>query len=592
MMRPVVACVFSAALAACGDASLPASAPADGGAPAAIDGAAPCSGNFCIDRANRTFDLDSDGTPDTELRIGPCNAEAGSASCLLADSTLAAIGRAEWRFAPGPVSADLYGFGVHALGPHFGPLQAISVTYYDPSTFHPELVVIDPNAARPSSPVARFGAPPGWSVHDTWFGLVRGADGRRHPLLAPGRHSIPRTDGVSDWSFLCQFDVARIGAPDDTCGVGFRSVPTMFTAAEVAGTPANPANTFRHNGGFLADADGDGWDDVHLPYLWVIKTVSGRTGESLAASAFDVALQSEPKAPAQFHSGRFYGSFTPFSLNGTERVLVAAANAVGTFDDYNCNVSRYHALLERTPGAPTNLRLAWSHYDSFTKNTFQSPLNPANPVVTRPGDMLNGCLHRFSDSLYEAGDVPVTVYSRFASDTPANDCRALQVDEVVSKFAPATMAAWSACAAANFLPTRGSWSVDVRRLADGAPLSRAPNRYAWGTSKHLTTNQARVFLLEALPGKVRFDRHDEPVGALVVAALGVDAAWQTLMTFPGAGRPKVRIDYPVERGPSSTWGGLPELVTADRDGDGLADVALESGAWVGWSEKARAWVLK
>ena len=49
---------------------------------------------------------------------------------------------------------------------------------------------------------------------------------------------------------------------------------------------------------------------------------------------------------------------------------------------------------------------------------------------------------------------------------------------------------------------------------------------------------------------------------------------------------------PIEGPRGTTWEGAPEIVQRDLDGDGLLDVQLEDGSWVGYSSAAQALVVK
>ena len=135
---------------------------------------------------------------------------------------------------------------------------------------------------------------------------------------------------------------------------------------------ADKLSGFRHNGGWLEDVDGDGWQDVNLPFLRYILVISCRTGAQLALLHPEIAKRARDGAPVEFNSGPFHGSFTPFTASDGKRdVLIASANPVGSFDDIYCNVARYYAVLEtKTPNQPRTRELRWADYISFVKNFF------------------------------------------------------------------------------------------------------------------------------------------------------------------------------------------------------------------------------
>jgi hypothetical protein len=101
-----------------------------------------------------------------------------------------------------------------------------------------------------------------------------------------------------------------------------------------------------------------------------------------------------------------------------------------------------------------------------------------------------------------------------------------------------------------------------------------------------------VYLVEVLPSSVRFDLVDAPATALMVWALPRDGLWSPRGQLPVARRPMI-ASVPAEdhRGVGS-YTGLAGLVLEDRDGDGLQDVQLADGSWVGWSEDAGAYAIK
>jgi hypothetical protein len=525
-----------------------------------------------------TYDLDLDGARESDLALGPCGANV----CLLVTS--AQHGDREFVL----TSVKIYGQDLRPIGKHFpGDLQAVAVYYYD-DDLRVATAVVDINGP---GAVAYVAAPPYRSLYDTWYALVRGPGDLLYPFIAPGAGYIPPGNMTPPWTFLCQFSAATIAAPDPACGTGFRAVSTLFTAQEATGF-ANPDFTYRHQGGWLDDVDADGWDDIHLPYLWILKTVSGQTGASLAATYADVA-QTEPNVCPGFHSGRNYGSFTTFTTaQGKRGVLVASGLAVGTFTDFFCNVSRFHAVYAGEPGLPATRSLTWSVYHGFVKNCFQQPYDPDNPVVLRDAEELDGCVHRFGDALVPAGDKLVTAYNYFTADPVADECIDEQYAEILSNFDPAAAAAWNLCAEANFLPGLGSWSVHVLDVESGGGVNSYTDAYAWGEVDTLVPGGVTTLLVEPLPGKVRFDQVGHVPAALLVYSLAGDFTWQPHGQFPVAGRPVVSYFEPRVGGTGASYYGIPVLTLADRDGDGLDDVQMVDGTWVGHDAASQTFVVK
>jgi hypothetical protein len=218
----------------------------------------------------------------------------------------------------------------------------LAYVYASNSASKPLLYILDLTASRL---VAWLGAPGTYTVYGTYFDYITDPRGNKYPFFAPGAHAL---DGSSyagganpgAWDFLCLFDPRFIGTPDPACSTGFKPYTATFTTA--SGQSAREASGFRHNGGWVQDLDGDGWGDINLPYLSYILTISGRTGHQVGLSHIDPGAPVSPPEPPRFDSGRLYGAFTQLpDADGHKSVLIAAANAVGTFTDVACNVSRY-----------------------------------------------------------------------------------------------------------------------------------------------------------------------------------------------------------------------------------------------------------
>jgi hypothetical protein len=423
-------------------------------------------------------------------------------------------------------------------------------------------------------------------VYTTYFALARGPGGRRYPFLAPGWHYVRPSD-PPHWDFLCFFDPAAIASPDPACATGFRRYQATFAGYQTE-------SGFRHNGGWLDDVDGDGWDDLHLPYLKYILSVSGRTGAQIALSSFDVAAQSEPGSPPFFHSGRFYGSFTSYtSAAGERRVLFSAGTTVGSFTDHYCNVSRYMAVASWGYA----LDLAWSNYYSFIKTIFREPYAIEN--YSRYGDAIDRCVHRTSDSLYWAGSEPVTLFSYFDADPLANDCQAQVLGEQQSGFEASALAAYTACAEAQFLPALGRWTIQALRLSDGGGVNAWPGAYLWGRVTDFAPGEPYALLIETFSGdgKVRYDRVGHVPEQLYLSKINADYTWTHFGAVSAGAQPSIALranhglgSHPPGLGHS--YAGIPELITADVDGDGFQDVQLTDGSWIGYGGSAGSVVRK
>ena len=141
---------------------------------------------------------------------------------------------------------------------------------------------------------------------------------------------------AGSWNGACTF---QFGAPGEAeCGPHFRRTVLQPDS----GVP----NWFRESAGYEVDLDGDGYDDVTLLYHQFVLTLSGRTGEQLGTTRFDVAESTEPASPKWFHSGRNYGLHTSSVDGDSVRTLMVGGVPIGTFNDFNCNVTRFIGLLE------------------------------------------------------------------------------------------------------------------------------------------------------------------------------------------------------------------------------------------------------
>jgi hypothetical protein len=537
-------------------------------------------------------DVDGSGAPDVNLQVGHCkqkpstmclelqSTKFGAKEFFLTDNDKASaihIGLIGHKFDDGPLPAAFVYWltGTDADGAS-GPLVSLSV--FDLNGPGQKAWVSPP---RPN-PGQHF---EGYSVSDTYFAVLAAPSGKRYPFLAPGRRYL----NLPHWDFLCLFDPAKIAQPDPACGTGFRKVSASFPNAD-------KLSGFRHDGGWLEDVDGDGWQDINLPFLRYILVISGRTGDQLALLHPEIAQHAEHGAPVDFDSGRFYGSFTPFTAAGGKHdVLIAAGNPVGTFDDIYCNVARYFAVLEtKMPDQPRSRGLKWARYISFLKNFFG---DADAQTIVRQGDGIDKCVHRVSDSVFHAKDELFTLYDEFVSDPPLDPktCLTEQRAEWRAHFPPAKMRAWTDCARASFAPATGDWRVQILDLADGRRVGEWQDGYVWGRLRNFVPGYPETFVLEIMDRRIAFDQKGYSPKALWVVAVNPDFTWQRLGELPAAVRPRIVVPAPDPLPDEGTTGssslGISEIATGT-DADGSTDIELQDGRAVGYSARTRSFVLK
>ncbi|MBI2395509.1 MAG: hypothetical protein HYV09_38435, partial [Deltaproteobacteria bacterium] len=346
--------------------------------------------------------------------------------------------------------------------------------------------------------------------------------------------------------------------------------------------------------------DGDGLDDPTFIFHQQVLSISGKTGAVLSRFEYDVAAATEPSSPKWFHSGRNYGSHSAFVAGSSARVVEMGAVPVGSFADYNCNVSRFLAVLEAPRAAPA-WRLSWSRYVGFASTIFskyeQAYAADPSVVVARKGDFVDGCLHRFSDGRTTIDGVPSILYGVFHAkswSTCLKEQYALYLgsttdpDPEKRPWSASKQKAWGDCQLAN-LKARGSWAMEALNESTGASVTGGVANYVWGWTGALTASHETLYLVETLPAGHAFDLSDVPPSKLQVFAL-VKGMWTARGTFPVAARPKI-VSVPATRARGmGAYSAYAELSLRDVDCDGVADVELQDGTFVG--ERSGSFVPK
>lgn len=340
----------------------------------------------------------------------------------------------------------------------------------------------------------------------------------------------------------------------------------------------------------MQDIDGDGWDDVHLIYHGMIWYGSVNLMTEITRVSFDVAASTEPDSPEGFHSGRNYGTHRAFVADtGDHNTLIVGGAPLGTFSDYNCNVSRFVAMLEQSGTDTSSRHLSWSHYFGFGSTFFSSleAIYTSDPsaAIGRHADVMHGCIHRFSDSRTTMDGEPVVMVNYFDQDAPYDVCLEEQWDLYQDPaWTDEKAETWYACFAEN-VASMGVWGMKVFREVDGTVLTGGQHHYVWGWTDRLLPSGEVIYLVELLPDSGRFDLDDRSATALEVYAL-IDGLWSSRGRFPVEGRPSLKSLSPTDDLGVGSFTTVSELTLADSDSDGLVEVQLVDGSWVAWSELA------
>jgi len=475
--------------------------------------------------------------------IVPCD----GATCLAVDDLKVKLADGEDKCV-----GTIYGVRVRDLGGKF------AVAHCPPSGVR--LSIVDGKSV-----VAHANAPAGQK--NAWTDVLDG----RAPFLASSYGDAVPVDPTygsgATWGGGCVYDPVRTDLAK--CGPGF----AWFAVAP-------PGNFFREAGGYSIDLDNDGREDPTFIFHQQVLSVSGKTGAVLSRFEYDVAAATEPSSPKWFHSGRNYGSHSAFVMGGNVRVVEIGATPVGSFADYNCNVSRFLAVLDSPRTAPA-WRLAWSRYLGFASTIFskyeEAYASDPSVVIARRGDFVDKCIHRFSDGRTTIDGTPSIAYNIFHAkswSTCLKEQYALYIGS--DAWSPAKQKAWGDCQVAN-LKARGYWAMEAVNEATGASVTGGVNNYVWGWSSKLTPSGEALYLVERLPAEHAFDLSDVPKTKLKVLAL-VKGLWTPRGELSVAGRPKLAMTPPSGPRGMGAYSAYAELSIADTDCDGVPEIELEDGA--------------
>ncbi|MBX4204695.1 MAG: dockerin type I repeat-containing protein [Candidatus Doudnabacteria bacterium] len=517
------------------------------------------------------FDLDvnSDNIPDTSLSLKTC---AGGGLCLDVSSNV--VASRQIQVASQTISCPQLVPKPTLVGNYVGTAVSEAVVYYCQNQV-PFVSIVDINAGT----VAATTTSPQNKTNFYWD-MVRDSSGKNHPFLANGYAD----DG--SWGYLCVYKPSVASSAE--CGSGFVRINTV------------PQNTsrgiFRNFGGFTQDLDGDGWEDINLMYEFITVTVSANTQSIINQIDFDIAAATEPGSPLGFHSGRQYGEHIAVTgADGKLRDLMIGGIPVGSFTDPFCNVSRFVGVLESNPGQAQSRTLKWSKYLGFHSTIFSTTGDPAlvsNPPISRPADMMNRCIMLFSDGRTKIGTNDAIIFNYFIQEQPVSNCVYEQYQLTVAPvWTTAKDTAWNNCIAQN-LKSKGNWAMAAYRQSDGVGLTASGNNYIWGMSDKLIPSGQMIYLTEILPTSVTFDLSDRPLPKLEARTIDANGFYGYTGTFPVSARPKIQVTIPEKNRGMGAGSYFAELTTQDLDFDGLLEVQLENGQWVGYSSASNSFVVK
>lgn len=431
-------------------------------------------------------------------------------------------------------------------------------------------------------------------------------DGLKRPVVTSSYVSFSHNpDSGTEWgTYLCMY---APGMNDPGCGAGFGKWDIRPSYS--------PYGYAKHQGGLTYDADGDGWDDLYFAYFGFLMVYSGRTGQRLTSYAVNYAAsnnyfsnQPYSSLPPSFHSGRSYGLHSLQIKNGTINHIIMGGNPVGTFGTYApkgeyrkedayvvmCGVSRFIAMLRGNEGSANSLYLNWSRYMSFYQPVFPENANRAQfnpPNTLKDADMVQRCIHHFGNSRVETlEENEVIAFNLFEASNMADNC----VPQIWEYFRTGSDTNFHICIAKN-LNTAGRWVTKFISPQNGNDLFNIDSSYTWGIVPNLIEKGKKYLIVEPMAASTGFNLAFARPNNLLVYQVSNAGSWHSnyLGRIPFAERPEVTYPRRTEiTSDTETGFGFAALTLKDIDQDGLIDIKLKSGQWVGYSKDKKEFVLK
>ena len=209
---------------------------------------------------------------------------------------------------------------------------------------------------------------------------------------------------------------------------------------------------------------------------------------------------------------------------------------------------------------------------------------------------MDGCIHHFGDGLARVDGKTVVIFNHFKVRTKSIRCVSEQYNLYLHpRWTNKKADDWYSCAAKSRNDI-GTWNTSVLDAYTGVTLTGSANTYVWGKSNHMTPDGEAVYLVETVRSDVYADFSNQPTGPVLEVRTLVNGLWKVLGSVPVRGRPKI-FERIVEGNLGiGAYSFIGDLTLADRDGDGLLDVAIvdenEEKVWIGFDRSTLTFEVK
>lgn len=432
--------------------------------------------------------------------------------------------------------------------------------------------------------------------------------GLKRPVITSGYTSFNHNpDSGTEWgTYLCIYSP---GFNDPGCGPGFGKWDIRPSYSQYGYA--------KHQSGMVYDANSDGWEDIYLPFFGFLMVVNGQSGQIMvtypvnyAASNMNFSNQPYSSLNPNFHSGRSYGLHSLRVDNGSFNHVIIGGNPVGTFGTYApkgdyskasdgyvtmCGVSRFVAMLRGSTSSASSMSLNWSRYMSFYQPVFaqnaSSSSSTTAPPTQKDSDMVQRCIHHFGNSRLETLEKEeVIAFNLFEASNMADNC----VPQMWDYQRTGSSENFHACLAKN-INTGGRWVTKFISPQTGYDLFNLDSSYTWGMVSDLIEKDKKYILVEPMSAGTGFNVPYAKANNLLVYQISSSGSWHGnyIGRLPIAERPEITYPRRTQIGSDAETGfGFAALTAKDYDGDGLTDIKLSSGQWVGYSKETKSFIPK